>query len=319
MNNNVIPFHAPVALSRAGYRDSPEVVSTVTNLFQVPCEARLEAATNESVSPDFAVSPGDVWTALCSRRVLIHYQPQYDIATGVMVAAEALVRLIDTEGQLIYPDRFIDLVEQSDLIVPLGRAVIEQVCADLASCRSEGISLQRVAINLSGHQLSVDTQLLSFIDQVVTRYGLQHTDLEFELTERQGLTPHGEGTAVLRTLAQRGARVVIDDFGMGYSSVEYLTLDDLPVSAIKLDRALVARLPDDETMQCVVQSLLTLAAGLGLEVIAEGVETNEQNEYLAIAGCSHAQGFGYAMPMGICELQEFIVDNSASNDGHLHG
>ena len=162
MNNNIVPFPAPVARGKAGYRYSPETPSPVTKLFKVPCEARLEAAANESISPNLAVNPGDVWTALCNRRVLVHYQPQYEIATGDMVAAEALVRLIDTDGQLIYPDRFIDLVEQSDLIVPLGRAVIEQVCADLASCRSEGIFLQRVAINLSGHQLSVDTQLPNY-------------------------------------------------------------------------------------------------------------------------------------------------------------
>jgi len=318
MTNNILPFAAPTAVGPAEYRDPADVPATVIDLFHVPCQPRKEAAANQTAPSEPALTPADVWSAICDERVFVHYQPQYDIRSGQMVAAEALVRLVDTEGQLVYPDRFIELVEQSDLIALLGRAVIAQVCADMATYGKAGCALQRVAINLSAHQLNVDSQLSEFVDESLARHGLQYSDLEFELTERQELKSDAEGMEVLRTLAARGARIVIDDFGMGYSSVAYLTLTDLPISAIKLDRALVGRLPDDQTVQLVVNSLLTLAAELGVEVVAEGVETPAQNEYLAAVGCPQGQGFGYARPMSISNLRDFIADNEGRNQGSLY-
>ena len=114
---------------------------------------------------------------------------------------------------------------------------------------------------------------------------------------------------MLSKLAARGSRIAIDDFGMGHSSVAYLMLDDLPISAIKLDCELVRHLPEDKRKQCLVQHLLSLAASLGLEVVAEGVETAAQNDYLASVGCPTAQGFGYAKPMSIIDLQNFIAED----------
>ena len=250
------------------------------------------------------LSAGDVWAAIAEQRVVMHYQPQYHMLSGATVAAEALVRLVDHDNNLIYPDSFITLVEQNDLIVPLGRAVIEQVCADLAACRREGYTLRRVAINLSAHQLNIDTSLIEFVDQTITRHGLEWADLEFELTERQHLTSKCDGIASLKAFVECGARLVIDDFGIGYSSVVYLT--ELPISAFKLDRALISRLLEDEALQCVVKSLIALADNLDLEVVAEGIETDAQNEYLKSVGCEFAQGFGYAKPMGIDALGSFL-------------
>jgi EAL domain-containing protein (putative c-di-GMP-specific phosphodiesterase class I) len=318
MTNNILPFASSTAVGTTGCREAADIPATVIDLFRVPCQARKEAAANQNALSEVALTPADVWSAICDERVCVHYQPQYEIRSGRIVAAEALVRLIDTEGQLIFPDPFIGLAEQSDLIALLGRAVIQQVCADMATYRKEGGVLERVAINLSAHQLNVDTQLSDFVDEALVAHGLQHSDLEFELTERQKLKPDDDGMAVLRTLAARGARIVIDDFGMGYSSLAYLTLTDLPISAIKLDRAMVGRLPDDQTMQLVVNNLLTLVTELGLEVVAEGVETAAQNEYLAGVGCPYAQGFGYARPMGIRDLRDFIADDSGRNNGSLY-
>jgi EAL domain-containing protein (putative c-di-GMP-specific phosphodiesterase class I) len=319
MSNNVTPFTAPVTIDAARQHQTEKIPGTIVDLFHTPRSAGSNTPRDTELQSGLALTAADVWRAICDERVRVHYQPQYQLSSGEMVAAEALVRLIDNDGQLIYPDRFIELAERSDLIAQLGRAVIDQVCADLATCRREGFALQRVAINLAAHQLNVDAELPDYVGHTIAHHGLQPEDLEFELTERQGLTENCQGMAVLRNLADQGARIVIDDFGMGYSSVAYLTLHGLPVSAIKLDRALVSRLPHDKTMQCVTRSVLTLAADLGLEVVAEGVETNEQNEYLASVGCSHAQGFGYAMPMSFFDLQEFMADSSARNHGYLYG
>ena len=279
-------------------RRKPRVITQVTHT-----RGALAIATPTTDAP---LTVSDICDALNEGRIEMHYQPQYDMLNRQTVAAEALVRLIDVDGQLVYPDRFIEMVEQSDLIVPLGRAVIEQVCADLATCRAEGFALQRIAINLSANQLNIDTTLLGFIDQMVALYGLSYHDLEFELTERQSLTPNCEGIALLNALAERGSRIVIDDFGIGYSSMVYLT--KLPISAFKLDPALVSRLPEDKTMQCVVNSLLALAANLDLDVVAEGIETTEQNQYLTRAGCPFAQGFGYAKPMVVSDLCSFLTE-----------
>ena len=311
-NNSIITFPVAAAVGRARQSKASRcAIPTVIDLQSRRRAAIVKAQAMAVKQPARELAPGEVWDALNEDRLVMHYQPQYEMSTGKTIAAEALARLVNSDGELIYPDRFIGLVEQSDLVVPLGRAVIERVCADLAASRTEGLAIQRMAINLSAHQLNIDTTLLRFIDQVIARYGLEYVDLEFELTERQSLTPRCEGLAVLNALAQRGSRIVIDDFGIGYSSIVYLAA--LPVSGFKLDCALVSYLPEDKVMQALVESLLLLAANLDLEVIAEGIETNGQNEYFVRAGCPYAQGFGYAKPMNIGDLQAFMTEGSSSN------
>ncbi len=300
----------PVRHARPTRQAAPaaEIDSAVIDLV---ARKRATASRSEALpagNPTDRLSPGQVWEALNTDRLVVHYQPQYDMQTRKTVAAEALVRLIGTNGQLIYPDRFIDPVEQRDLIVPLGRAVIEQVCLDLAACREQGLPIRRIAVNLSAHQLVADSGLLTFTDRTVARHGLRYDDLEFELTERHGLTPDCEGYAVLDALAERGARIVIDDFGVGYSSVIYLA--ELPVSAFKLDRSLVARVLEEKPAQALIEGLLGLARNMGLDVVAEGVETDAQGDYLAAAGCPLAQGFGYARPMQVEDLKALVLEEN---------
>lgn len=309
--NSTNVFQFPTTLSTPTLTSAIEATSAkILSLDEFRRKFRATAQALDVPSTGALLTMGEIWDALNDGRIEMHYQPQYDMRTGETVAAEALIRLIDVEGQLIYPDHFINMAEQSDLIVPLGRAVIEQVCADLAACRAEGLPVERIAINLSAHQLNLDAKLVEFVDQTVVHYGLTYEDLEFELTERQNLTPNCAGIASLNALSERGTRLVIDDFGTGYSSVLYLT--DLPISAFKLDCALVSRLPEDRTMWSVVKSLLTLAAGLELEVTAEGIETHEQDEFLARAGCPYGQGFGYAKPMDINAFRTFLTERSPS-------
>jgi EAL domain-containing protein (putative c-di-GMP-specific phosphodiesterase class I) len=283
----------------------------------IDLDARRQPGTPDDDAPSAVhlpvqISPGEIWEAVNDDRLVVHYQPQYDMHSGKTVAAEALVRLIDAAGQLVHPDRFIAAVEDRDLIVPLGRAVIEQVCADMAACRAKGLRLQRVAVNLSAHQLIADTGLLDFIGLTVARHGLRHADLEFELTERHSLQADRDGHDVLEALAQRGARIVIDDFGVGYSSVIYLA--ELPVSAFKLDRSLVSRVLEDKAARTLVQSLLALADNMGLDVVAEGVETKAQGDHLAAVGCPLAQGYGYARPMQIDDLMGFVTKENISTE-----
>lgn len=307
--SNVVKL--PTALTTGSETGAIHALDPVRETSAPETAGTAQRAAAVSAAADLPIV-SEVWDALIEQRVVMHYQPQYDMRTGETVAAEALIRLLDRDGELVYPDRFIDTVEQSDLIVPLGRAVIAQVCRDLAASRAAGIELQRISINLSASQLNLDTKLPGVVDQMVAFHGLRHDDLEFELTERQNLSPNCAGKAVLVELAERGARIVIDDFGIGYSSVMYLS--ELPISAFKLDRALISRLFEDRgIMQNVVESLLKLAKTLGVEVVAEGIETREQDEFLTRAGCPYAQGFGYAKPMGIEDLHDFMRESHSVN------
>lgn len=235
-----------------------------------------------------------IWQALQDRRVVNHYQPQVNLTTGEIVGAEALLRLVDEFGEWVYPDRFIDVAEAHELIVPLGRAVIESACADLAWCRAQGLQLPRVAINIAAKQLVWDEALTVYIRHALKRYGLVHSDLELEITERHGLVDESAALIQLTSLADAGARIVLDDFGIGYSSLH--CLQHFPLSAIKLDRSLVSQLPECETASTIVKHLLAMSDGLGLDVVAEGIETSDQASCLTQAGCRMGQGYMYAKP-----------------------
>ena len=254
------------------------------------------ALKHEPVSHDFTL--GDLWHAIADDRIVNHYQPQYDFVTGRTVAVEALARVIGEDGDLVYPDRFIVQAEESGMIVPLGRAVIRQACQDLARWRRQGHTLDRVAINLSAYQLKVDTLLIDYIEKMIDAHGLDFSDLEFELTERQALD--GNGLDTLQTLAAAGARLALDDFGIGYSSVAYLA--ELDIRTVKLDRSMVSRLPEDRATAGIVRHLLAMARELDMEIVAEGIETQEQNDYLAHAGCHLGQGYLVAKPMSAAAI-----------------
>jgi len=251
-----------------------------------------------------AAQPGWLLDAISDERVVVHYQPQYDLISRRVVSVEALVRLTDTRGELYYPDSFIEVAEESGLILALGRVVIKQVCRDLAEWRAQGLELASVAINLSASQLSLDDMLGPFIDKMLMSYDLAYSDLEFEITERQQLDHRGPGAETLRTLAHNGSRLALDDFGIGYSSISFLT--ELPIDTVKLDRSMVSKVLTDQTTQRVIHHLMNMAKDLGLKVIAEGIETDEQDDYLREVSCDLGQGFGFARPMPADRLAELI-------------
>ena len=284
---NVVPFRAK--------RPSPKA--------QVPMDQGGNALRRVK---DDSFTLGQLWNAIADDRIVNHYQPQYDFKTGRTVAVEALVRVVEEDGEMLYPDRFIVEAERSGMIVPLGRTVIRQACRDLAGWRRQGLTLDRVAVNLSAHQLKVDSLLVSYIDKMLDVHGLDFSDLEFELTERQALDHDGPGIDTLNTLAAQGARLALDDFGIGYSSVHYLSA--LDIRTVKLDRSMVSRLPEDRTTIGVTRHLLAMAEELGLEVVAEGIETQAQNDHLAEARCDLGQGYLVARPMAQDALAEFLTD-----------
>lgn len=245
----------------------------------------------------------ELWLAISEGKLVNHYQPQYDMATGEIVGVEALVRLRNRQGELVYPDRFIHEAEESGLIAPLSRLVIHTACRDLAHWRAAGINIQRLSINLSAYQINIDHDLPQYVQATMLAFGIKPSDLEFELTERQALNSDGPGMRNLRTLSAMGARLAIDDFGTGYSSVAYIA--ELPINTVKLDRSMVSRLPEENTARHVVRHLLQMARELGMTTVGEGVETEAQNALLADLGCDLGQGYLVAKPMDADAIRDF--------------
>ncbi len=227
--------------------------------------------------------------------LLLHYQPQIATGSGQVVGAEALVRLQDPAGGLISPGAFIPVAEESGLIVPVGAWVLRGACQQFAQWRSEGWEGGRISVNVSNVQLrSLD--FVDTVDRALADAGLEPQDLELELTE--GVFVEARGREVLQELRSRGIVIAIDDFGTGFSSLSYLK--DLPVDVLKIDRAFVSEI--DSGGGAIVGAFIALARELGCSVVAEGVETEAEVEFLKQHGCDVLQGFLFSRPVSAEEL-----------------
>ena len=245
----------------------------------------------------------EIEQAIEQNRVILHYQPQYAIDTQRVIGVEALVRLQGTDGKLIPPDQFIELAEDTGLIVPLGRRVLEEACQQLARWRRDGCDRLRMAVNVSPRQL-LEADFIDLVDQAVARAGIDHADLELEITERQVVEHMAEVEETLRVLTARGVRIAIDDFGTGYSSLAYLM--QLSVHTVKIDRAFMAQIPDEARAGRIVTAIIAMAKALGLTLTAEGIETAAQHQFLLEAGCELGQGFGFARPQDAEAIKQYL-------------
>ena len=217
----------------------------------------------------------------------MHYQPQVDLETGHVVGAEALIRWHDPELGDISPGRFIPVAEETGFIVQIGEWVLHEAVRQATIWHAEGRGLT-VAINVSALQF----QQANFVDMVgaaLRDAGLPPDRLEIELTESILIQDAREALARLDALAALGVRLSIDDFGTGYSSLAYLKR--FPLQKLKIDRSFVAGLPSDDSDVAIVSAIINLGRALRLNVIAEGVETDEQRDFLRAAGCDQFQGY----------------------------
>jgi diguanylate cyclase (GGDEF)-like protein len=241
--------------------------------------------------------------ALEEGRFKLQYQPQFAIGNGKITGVEALARLCTTDGTDIGPDEFIPVAEDNGFIIKLGSWVIQEACRQLAEWRAAGCDIPRVSINLSPRQLQ-DPGLLRVVESAVAEAGLKFGDLEMEITERCLVEETRTVTDTLHALRARGSRVAIDDFGTGYSSFAYVAWQ--PMDMIKLDRSFLLRVGDDKRTGTVVSSMIAMARELGMDVIAEGVENDQQTHFLREHGCEFAQGFALARPLDPGEIPELL-------------
>lgn len=224
----------------------------------------------------------------------LHFQPRMDLADGRMAGIEALVRWEHPQRGAVPPLEFVALAEERGLILPLGRWVLDAACRQIRRWRDAGLEVPRCALNLSTHQLASDA-LYDDVGRALERHGLPATTLELEVTEAVVTAQHGRADALLHKLRALGVSIAIDDFGIGTSSLALIRR--VSAQALKIDRSLVHRLPADEEAVAVTRASVALAHSLGLQAVAEGVESEAQLQMLREFGCDHAQGFLLGRPL----------------------
>ncbi len=231
--------------------------------------------------------------ALEQERFILHYQPQYGIDNQRIVGVEALLRMQSEQGEMIRPDLFIPVAEQHDLIIPIGNWVINEACQQIRRWQNAGFQTPQMAINVSPKQLA-DDAIIEVITQAVAEAGIKFSDLELEITEQTIIENMEVAVKVLNELNKKGVRIALDDFGTGYSVFSYLS--QLPIDVIKIDRSFVTDTPTDERVRLVMQGIVSIAKSLNMEVVAEGIETEQQQQFVTEIGCDIGQGFGFARP-----------------------
>lgn len=236
----------------------------------------------------------DLRRGLDADEFFLVYQPQVNVRDGTIEGIEALVRWQHPTRGVVTPGYFIDIAEESGLIVPLGRQVIAKACQQWRTWREQGLEPPRLGINVSARQLNQE----SFADDLINALiacGPERPMLELEITESLLMSDTRVSKAMLHRLAAAGIEWSLDDFGTGYSSLTYLA--KFPVKNIKIDRSFVARLPGDESSEAIVMAIVAMARGLSMRVICEGVETREQVDYLSKMGDVIAQGYYFHRPL----------------------
>jgi predicted signal transduction protein with EAL and GGDEF domain len=235
---------------------------------------------------------GELRQALETNELIVHYQPETDTATGDVHKVEALVRWQHPEHGLLNPDQFIPLAEQTGLIRELTRYVLDAALGQCHAWRAEGRELG-VAVNITGREL-VDLRFPDEVAELLSKWRIEPAQLELEITESTIMTDPPRARAVLARLNELGVRLAIDDFGSGNSSLGYLRR--LPISVLKIDRSFVQKMVADSSDAALVRSAIDLGHNLGLEVVAEGVETEEAQRHLEKLGCDTLQGYHLGRP-----------------------
>ncbi|MDG9883920.1 bifunctional diguanylate cyclase/phosphodiesterase [Pseudomonas putida CSV86] len=251
---------------------------------------------------------GELRRALRRDELELHYQPRLDLEEGRIVGLEALVRWRHAERGLLPPSEFVPLAEQSGLIVPLGYWVISRALRDMQILRERGLTPLHMAVNLSFRQFQ-DSQLLATLSRLIVQHGVDARWLEFELTETAVMRRNDLVKQTMDALGRLGVRFSLDDFGTGFSS--FVHLNSLPIALLKVDRSFVGGMEGREENRKLVHAMINLAHNLHLEVVAEGVETEEQLDLLRSFGCDQVQGYLISKPLAIEPLVEFLLLNAA--------
>jgi len=253
-------------------------------------------------------------TALENDAIWVQYQPQVEMRSGKVTGMEALARWQNAAGDLIEPARFIALAEETGLIIPLGEGILRKACAQARAWHSAGLPVARMAVNLSPRQLQrrppgrhASYDPVEMVRAVLDESGLDPATLELEITESVFLKDAEHAIETLGRLDEIGVRIAIDDFGIGYSSLNYLKL--LPASTIKIDRSFVRLINRNERDTAIASAIVAMAHSLNMTAIAEGVETVEQWEALRRLGCDEMQGYLFSQALNANDATAMLADH----------
>jgi len=227
-------------------------------------------------------------------QLVAYYQPQVALESGDIIGAEALVRWIHPDLGVVMPNKFIDIAESTGLIIPLGRTMLLQACQQWFKWHDQGLSLQRISVNVSTVQLT-HPGFVETVAEVLQLTGLDAKVLELEVTESFLLQNEQAGIDMLHQLKELCVKLAMDDFGTGFSSLSYLK--KLPLDQLKIDQSFISSLPDDKEDIAIVDAIIAVGNAVGVEVIAEGVENLTQVAYLLEKGCRLGQGYCYSRPI----------------------
>ncbi|MBR0929280.1 GAF domain-containing protein [Bradyrhizobium diazoefficiens] len=233
----------------------------------------------------------------------LNYQPKVEMETGQITGVEALLRWNHPELGNVSPAQFIPLAEETGLIVPIGRWVLNEACAQAMAWQRRGLLPLSMAVNLSPRQFA-DEHLLQDVDEALAASGMSPVLLQLEVTESMMMRNVGRALKVLDAIQSRGIRLAIDDFGTGYSSMSLMK--HFPIDTIKIDRSFVRDLPQDSEDQAIAQAIISMGKALGMTVVAEGVENAEQEAFLRTHGCDEMQGFLISKPVPAREMAELL-------------
>lgn len=252
--------------------------------------------------------------ALDRNEFTLHYQPQFDLIKGELSGMEALLRWHNWELGNVPPDEFIAIAEESGIIVAIGEWVMETACRQLAEWLDQKIPLQRISVNVSVKQF-IHKNFLEMIQQVLVKTCLKPENLEVEITESLLVKDTQGVSEILNELKKMNVGVAIDDFGTGYSSLS--RIKEMPIDCLKIDRSFVNAIDGSMRNQSVISAIISMAEGMSLRVIAEGVETKDQADFLRGKNCQEVQGFLYSRPLSKQQANVFLQQMSEKNNKEI--
>ncbi|HHT9119120.1 MAG TPA: two-component system response regulator [Candidatus Hypogeohydataceae bacterium YC41] len=260
-------------------------------------------------------SESNLREALKRKEFLVYYQPMIDLKTHQICGMEALIRW-ERNGKLIQPLEFIQLAEETELIIPIGEWVLRSVCIQKKTWQKMGYPSLLITVNISAVQFE-QPNLVKIVKAILEETGLGASHLGLEITESTAMKDAETSIATLRAFKEMGMYLLIDDFGIGYSSMAYLSR--LSVDSLKIDRSFVSSADTNSNNSAIVRTIVAMAHSIGLETVAEGVETEEQMEFLRLLGCEKAQGYLFSPPVPAEEatrlLSKRVIDIAHKNQG----
>ena len=310
-----------IALSSTGY-DRPEDIlrDADTAMYRAKENGKARYEMFDTGMHASAVSrlrlESDLRQAIEQQEFCVHYQPIIVMETGKLAGFEALVRWNHPERGLVSPEDFIPAAEETGLIVPIGQWVLEHACMSIVEWQRQSPCFRTLSlsVNLSARQIA-QSAMVQQVKRVLERSGLNPHCLKLEITESVVMENAEAAAAMFKQLRTLGVQLSIDDFGTGYSSLSYL--HRFPVNYLKIDRSFVSRMTEANDNAEIVRTIATLARNLGLEVIAEGVETQEQYQQLKALGCEYGQGYLFSYPVDSAVVPSLLAKDLESADGAI--